>query len=143
MRNPILYLFLLFSISLYSQTSTLEIKVTNIKELKGNIHIGLYKDPDHFPKVNKEYKKYVLKVTDKEITKLIKIPDGKYAISVYHDKNSDNICNQNKLQIPLEAFGFSNNVVPFFAVPTFGQCSFKSENGKKLSIRLIQPIVSE
>ncbi|MEZ4936734.1 MAG: DUF2141 domain-containing protein [Crocinitomicaceae bacterium] len=139
-----LFLIFILSLSGWAQTQSLQIKITNIKELKGTLHVGIYSIPENFPKENKEFKKLVFKVTNEEMVKQVKIPKGKYAISVYHDKNSDNICNQNKLKIPLEAFGFSNNVIPFFAVPTFGQCAFKIEEASKMvSIRLIQPIAKQ
>ena len=47
------------------------------------------------------------------------IKPGKYAVSVIHDANKNKELDKNKLGIPKEGFGFSNNVIGLMGPPTF------------------------
>ena len=86
----------------------------------------------------KIFKKYKIKV-DKN-TALINIndlPKGEYAITMYHDENSDNECNRNFMGIPKEAYGFSNNIKPKFGPPKFKDCKFTLSDSETLQIKMI------
>jgi uncharacterized protein (DUF2141 family) len=64
-----------------------------------------------------------------------------YAATAFHDKNRDNKLNRNAIGMPLEAYGFTNNVKPKFRKPSFKQCAFQFD-GKGVStfpISLIDP----
>jgi uncharacterized protein (DUF2141 family) len=47
------------------------------------------------------------------------IPFGKYAVSVFHDENSNEILDSNLFKIPTEPYGFSNNARGRFGPPDF------------------------
>jgi uncharacterized protein (DUF2141 family) len=44
---------------------------------------------------------------------------GKYAVSVLHDANKNKDLDKNKLGLPREGFGFSNNVTGAMGPPSF------------------------
>ena len=48
-----------------------------------------------------------------------------YALSVYHDENGDDQFNRNKLGIPTEGVGLSNNPKILFGLPAFEKMRFK------------------
>ena len=74
---------------------------------------------------NKSFKKYSKKAkSDSLILRLKNIPKGNYAISLYQDINSHNVCNLSFAGIPKEPFGFSNNYKPFLKKPSFKDCQF-------------------
>lgn len=56
------------------------------------------------------------------------IPAGAYAISVFHDADSDGELNANLMGIPTEAYGFSNNARGSFGPPSYENCRFEVEN---------------
>lgn len=121
-------------------TPTVDIKVTvtNIETFKGNMQLGVFNSPKSFLTKGKEFKTFSQKVTGNSITFIIKdLPADNYAISVYHDKNSDNKCNLNFLGIPVEPYGFSKNFKPTLRKPKFEECEIEAKNNSTISIALI------
>ena len=137
------YLFLLlFSVfcgdSLQTETVDLQIMVTNIHTLKGTIEMGVFNNPKSFLKKGREYKTYSQKVTNDTMTFLLNgFEKDNYAISLYHDVNSDHECNLGFLGIPVEPYGFSKNFKPKFSKPSFDNCKINASQNMPIFIRLI------
>ena len=136
-----LFLLLLSVLGLGSdpaETVDLKIMVTNIQTLKGNIELGVFNTPKSFLKKGKEYKIYSQKVNnDTMIFYLNGFKKDNYAISIYHDINSDDECNLNFLGIPVEPYGFSRNFKPKLSKPTFNDCKINAIENTPITIRLI------
>ncbi len=134
-------LFILVTIftSLFSnENPQLTIKISNIEKVQGNIKIGIFNSETNFLKEGFAIKNYYIKVEKNTATITISdLPKGEYAVSMYHDENSDNICNRNLVGIPKEAYGFSNNVKPVLSAPTFNECKFSFHESKTINIKLI------
>lgn len=65
------------------------------------------------------------------------VEPGTYAVSMYHDLNSNEKLDKNLVGYPKEPFGFSNNFRPVFSGPKFKDCAFThSERGTTISIKL-------
>jgi uncharacterized protein (DUF2141 family) len=141
MKNLLLLPLILLFFSSFSNPSgfSLTVKVTNIKSSKGVIEVGLYKDPEKFPKVGQTYKKIRVKPkSDLTFTYTFEnLPQGKYAFALYHDVNANAECDRNFLGIPTEAYGFSNNIVPKFSAPSFSECATYLDKNKVQSVKLI------
>ena len=138
-RKLFLLIALLFSaLTLFGQNTKLTIKITNIKEPKGKIEIGLYNNGEKFPEVGGELKKIILDADSSTVIYTIEnLPEGNYAVAVYHDENSDGECNTNFLGIPKEPYGFSNNVRPLFSAPSFKKTKFTLKGSVTITIKLI------
>jgi len=120
-----------------SYADSITVTLTNIKILKGVIRIALYNKKENFPKEGKEYKTAVVPANSYKIRyKFLDIPDGWYAIALYHDINNDGKCNKNLIGIPIEPFGFSNNIKVKFSAPKFNKCSFYVKKDVCLTIIL-------
>jgi len=76
-------------------------------------------------------------VDSKTVTCIFKVPEGTYAIALYHDENDNNRCDRNFLGIPREGFGFSNNIKPYFSAPSFKACKFYVSRNRRISISLL------
>jgi len=137
----LIILFFLTSFLSYSQQSELidlKITITNIKDVKGNMIIKLFNNPDSFPRKGKPYKVYSEKVKTNIVSVVLKdLKKGEYAISLYHDVNSDNECNMNFLGIPTESFGFSRNFKPKLSGPSFEDCYIDANQDMSIKIELI------
>ncbi|HUH28910.1 DUF2141 domain-containing protein [Gelidibacter sp.] len=135
----ILLLYLSFLTSFFgSDNPELTIHIQNIKSLKGEIIIGVFNTDKDFLKDGVAIKNYTITVDKTTETIVIKdLPKGEYAISLYHDENSDNECNRNFLGIPKEGYGFSNNVKPKFSAPSYKDCKFTLGQDHTLKINLI------
>ncbi|WP_323027039.1 DUF2141 domain-containing protein [Gelidibacter japonicus] len=134
----ILILYLFFLTSFFGNVNPqLTIHVQNIKSLKGEIIIGVFNTDKDFLKDGVAIKNYTIAIDETTETIVINdLPKGEYAVSLYHDENSDNECNRNFLGIPKEAYGFSNNVKPKFSAPSYKDCKFLLLDNKVLDIVL-------
>lgn len=71
-----------------------------------------------------------------EITTVL--PEGPYAISLFEDVNGNYKLDTGAMGIPVEMFGFSNNVRGHMGVPTFEQCKFVLKDDQVLRIHLLE-----
>lgn len=67
------------------------------------------------------------------------VPPGDYAVTVFHDENDNGKFDMNWMGMPLEGYGFSNNVKPRFKAPSFDECEFHYDGTgvKEISIEMI------
>lgn len=116
----------------------LTIKISNIDKIKGEIKVGVFDTDTNFLKEGHAIKNYSIKVKNNTATLTITdLPKGEYAITMYHDQNSDNECNRNFIGIPKEPYAFSNNVKPKVSAPKYKDCKFTFSDDKTLNIKLI------
>ena len=121
-----------------SNNPQLIIKISNIDKIKGEIKVGVFDNDTHFLKEGHAIKNYSIKVENNTAILTIKdLPKGEYAISMYHDQNSDNECNRNFIGIPKEPYAFSNNIKPKMSAPKYKDCKFTFTENKTLNINLI------
>jgi uncharacterized protein (DUF2141 family) len=116
----------------------LEINLTEKKSEIGKIAIVIFNSEEGFPKVSQKayYKSFVAL---KDFPFNIDLPEGEYAISLFHDQNDNKKLDTNLIGIPKEAFGFSNNVLGVMGPPSFDKAKFKAmKSDSKISIELKQ-----
>ena len=92
------------------------VKVTNIKTDTGKVYLALYNNKNSFLSKTLLGKKVDIKngVAEAAFTDL---PEGEYAISVFHDENDNGKLDSNFMGIPKEPYGFSNNASGFMGPP--------------------------
>ena len=136
----IIFLYIALFTGMFSSSNPeLTVNISNIKILKGEIIIGVFNTDVNFLKEGVAIETYTIKVNKSNETLIIKnLPKGDYAISLYHDENSDKKCNRNFLGIPKEGYGFSNNVKPKFSAPSYEDCKFSFVKDHSLDIKLIK-----
>jgi len=124
-------LFFIFFIT-FVFSYTLNIKIDNIESKKGYIYISIYNNPNHFLDRKKAYKNIILKA-QKKIDYKVDLKKGVYAITVFHDENSNGILDRNFFHFPKEGYGFSTN--PFlFGKPTFSDAEFPLKENQIIKI---------
>jgi len=100
-----------------------QVTVTHIVGQKGDIIVGVFDNDENFLK--KPIDSKMIKVAGDSITVVFEnLKPGKYAVSVIHDVNKNKDLDKNKLGIPKEGFGFSNNVMGSMGPPTFERAQF-------------------
>ncbi len=117
-----------------AQVGNLTIKIAGVKDLKGDIHAFIYSSKDGFPvDLSKAAESKMVKANTQTLTlKFSNIKHGFYAVSVYHDKDSNGRVSQwndlswdsNILGIPIEPVGVSNNAKGSFGPPKFEDAKF-------------------
>lgn len=133
----LLLYFTLLTGFISNKNPQLTIKIENIEVLEGDIRIGMFNASEKFLKQGLSFKNYIIAVENTTETIIIDdLPEGDYAFILYHDKNADGKMNRNLIGIPKEPFGFSNNMKPKFAKPTFEECKFSLTENIELQIKL-------
>lgn len=136
--KSLLILFGLISTLIPQNNPKLAIKISNIEKIKGEIKVGVFNTETNFLKEGHAIKNYSVKVENNTaVLTITDLPKGEYAITMYHDQNSDNECNRNFIGIPKEPYGFSNNIKPKMSAPKYKDCKFTFLENKTLLINLI------
>jgi uncharacterized protein (DUF2141 family) len=116
-----------FTKNLVIESGKLTVNVTNIVAKGGDVRVAVFNSEGTFM-VDKKY------VVNKSLPvgenptiqfEFAGLPPGEYAVTTYHDVNSDHRFDQNTLGIPVEPYGLSNNVAVKWRKPTFKECKFK------------------
>ena len=120
------FIILLFIVAISAKSSAqLVIKINNITSIQGDLHIGIYDDPEVFLSLTEQYIFILKRVDSIEMLIVIDtIPKGNYAISIMHDLNSNGEMDFNFFGMPQEPYGFSNNLNPHFRAPRFKESQF-------------------
>jgi uncharacterized protein (DUF2141 family) len=127
MKYQLLFLiltgFLVTSSFTISTMNTIPIIVKNIKNAKGRLSIGVFKDASTFEQ-EKPYK--IILIPKKEqvngtLKSSIEMESGIYGLSILDDENSDYKMEYNMIGMPKEGFGFSNYYHTGFTKPNFKQ----------------------
>jgi uncharacterized protein (DUF2141 family) len=129
--------FLLLSSFALSQTeprpeNQIYVEIVGLRNDKGQVICALFSSADDFPKK-----------TDKAVartTSLISgrhgacdfpgIAPGTYAVSVFHDENSNGKLDSNFMGIPREGVGASNDARGHLGPPKFDAASFRYPGGR-------------
>jgi len=81
-------LFVLFSVSGFSQTGTITVNIDGINSTKGKIEIGLYDKKENF--MVHSFKGVSLSPSKSGVTYTFdNVPSGTYAIAIWHDEDED------------------------------------------------------
>jgi uncharacterized protein (DUF2141 family) len=119
----------------YSQTNTLTVTVTNFKNNQGKVMVGIFNGPHNFTK------KPIFGKSSKINAKTAKvvfdnIPDGEYAVSVYHDENDNNKLDTGMFGIPKERYGFSNDAKGLMGPPQYEDAKFQVTQDQSISVKI-------
>ena len=141
MKNLLLAIVVIvFATPIFAQSGVVKVTVKGIENTNGNVEIGIYNSKSIFPVFGKELQEAKLKPTKKGSLSYTfeNLPNGMYAIAVWHDENGNQKLDKNFFGVPKENYGFSMNIYGTFGPPDFDDVSFKVEKGKvvKLTINL-------
>lgn len=112
--------------------------ITNFKNDKGICRACLFNTASSFAN-NKPFQCLQVTPSGKTANAVFEsIPDGEYAMFVFHDANNNGGMDKNWLGIPKEGYGASMNKLPFASAPGFEANKFavSSKTTRHLSIRL-------
>ena len=112
------------------------IHVTNVQSTKGKILIAVYDNEKNYMK-NPAYSFVAPIDSEGEVNIPTRLPFGNYAITLFHDENSNMELDTNILGIPKEPYGFSNNAKAPFGPPGFQAALVEfSQEGDEFTILL-------
>lgn len=124
----LLFLLVTAVVNAQEEGSTIEIEINNIDNSDGQMLIGLYNSEDSW--LNKPAKGMFGEITEgKSEVKFVGVPDGIYAISVFHDEDNNGELETNFFGIPSEDTGSSNDAPARFGPPKWEDAKFEVKGG--------------
>lgn len=106
-----------------SEPGQLAVEISAVNETQGQVCLNLFNSSNGFPS-DREAAVETLCIALAEDVPLVAtfedLTPGSYAVSVFHDANSDNEFNRNFVGMPTEGFGFSRNPRALTGPPEFG-----------------------
>ena len=104
--------------------ATLILKVTGLRSEKGQVKIAVFNSSEKWLGEQPIYSS-TINVDSQTVTwRINDVPYGDYGVAVFHDENSNGKMDKNVLGIPLEPYGFSNNVRITFGPPKWEEAKF-------------------
>ncbi len=108
-----------------------------MRNAKGQVLCALFSSPVGFPKNSDKAAAHAKSEIShgRAVCQFSGITAGTYAVSVFHDENSNGKLDTNILGIPREGVGASNNAKGRFGPPKFDAASFQFPGGR-LDLRI-------
>lgn len=121
------------------QENVIHVEVGGMRNNNGQIICALYSSADGFPKKSEKAIAHVNSaISDKQaVCEFPGIAPGTYAVSVFHDENSNGKLDTNFMGIPREGVGASNDAKGHLGPPKFDAAAFLFSGGRmSLTIRI-------
>jgi len=110
--------------------ATLTIKITDLRNHRGELIFGVFRSADGFPTESGKSVDWQVKAADATdegagtVTFTCRLPPGRYGASVLHDENKNGKMDKNFVGVPLEGYGVTNNPKPKTRAATFKESLF-------------------
>lgn len=135
MKNSILTLALIVSGFVSAQKVKLEVDMQGFSNNDGQVKVGLYNSEGTF--LNTVFKSLKSEIKGKKAIVVFEgIPVGEYAVSIYHDENSNDKMDKNFIGIPTEEYMASNNEKGFMGPPKYQNAKFIIKDNMKILIKI-------
>jgi uncharacterized protein (DUF2141 family) len=121
-----------------ASTRKVAVHVTGLKRQSSNLYVAVFDSAQGFPKPEHSRETTTIPVTADALEFPLSLPDlTAIGVAVFQDLNGDGKLTKNSFGLPLEPYGFSNNVRPTFGPPSFSQAAFRvSDSTTLLEIRV-------
>ena len=123
--------------SQYQDEMKIEVLVTGIEKIKGEMRFALYSENNSFPSDDDLLDFKIVPVNDDKVEVVFKVSEkGKYAIAIMHDLNKNGKMDYNFVGYPKDPYGFSTNPGIWFRRPNFEECSFDLNENTRIEIEM-------
>ena len=139
--KPVLTLLATGSLfSLQAHAADVRVTISPVRSDAGEVLLAVYDSPEQFLKQTRfAAKTPALSRTgsDSVTITLSNVPAGRYALSVFHDRNGNGQLDRNLMGIPQEPLGFSNGATVRMGPPKFADAAFEvGEQNLQLEVKL-------
>lgn len=136
-RSVVLAAVLLALGSAAVDAQTLRVEVFGVLPGEGLVGCALFTEPDGFPRDVAAARRVWIPASAATVTcSFPDLPPGTYALSVMQDLNGNEVNDTNRLGMPQEPWGVSNNLRPRFRPPRFDEAAFELSDDRQLSVEL-------
>ncbi|HEY3252865.1 MAG TPA: DUF2141 domain-containing protein [Polyangiaceae bacterium] len=120
-----------------ANTSTIALNVGPFRSSNGSLACRLYASAAGFPRTSAGTLSQRVKITGSAARCVFEnVAPGTYAVAVLHDENDNRQCDRNRLGMPLEGYGVSNNHTYAMSAPTWQESKFVVEAGKERALSI-------
>ncbi len=118
-------LFILAVSSNVNAQNKITVQIEKVTPAQGSIFVALFDSESTFL-TSKRFKSEKVQVDSNSVLVVFdSIPNGTYAISTFHDENSNGKMDKGMFGIPEEGYGFSNNARGMFGPAKFKDAKFE------------------
>ena len=110
----------------------LSVEIKGIASNSGDVYVAIYDKAEKWMKTSLSSAKVAAKKGSVSVS-FKDLPEGDYAISLYHDENGNGKMDSNVIGMPTEPYAFSNDAAGNFGPASFEQAKF-TVGGEKKSI---------
>ena len=108
----------------------LSVEIKGLVSDSGDVYVAIYDKAEKWMKASLAGSKAAAKKGG--VTVIFKdLPEGDYAISLYHDENGNGKMDSNVMGIPIEPYAFSNDAAGNYGPASFEQAKFTVAGEKK------------
>lgn len=121
-------------------TSVIRVKIDGLHSDKGQVMCALFSSAKDFPRNadNAVARTQSAIAQGKAVCEFNGVVPGRYAVSIFHDENSNGKLDRNFMGIPREGVGASNNAIGHFGPPKFDAAAFTYSGGRlELAIKAV------
>ena len=113
------------------QGNLIQVEIGGLRNDKGQVLCALYSSADGFPKKGDKALAHAKSPISNghAICEFPEVTAGNYAVSVFHDENSNGKLDTNFMGIPREGVGASNNAKGHLGPPKFDAAAFRFAGG--------------
>lgn len=137
-------LLFLFTTPLPAQSpnsAALTVRIVSARNANGVVRIALFQSAEGFPgDASKALRTQPAKIDPQTLSVqavFSGIPQGTYAVMVFHDENGNGKLDKNLVGIPKEGYGASNNPAKKMRPPTFDEAKFSLTPHQSVEVKLI------
>ena len=114
------------------QTNIVTVNIGGLRNDKGQVFCALYSSSEGFPKDGEKAAAQINSgISDRHaVCEFSDVAPGTYAVSVFHDENSNGKLDTNFVGIPREGVGASNGAKGHFGPPKFNAAAFHFSGGR-------------
>ncbi len=141
MKQIVILVFAAIMIAPISANShPIEINIKGIRNYKGIVRIGIFKDNESFEKETpfKTVEMGKKGLLNGSLRCKFDLPEGFYGFAVLDDENENEVMDKNFFGIPKEGFGFSNYEHSGIFAPIFNDFKFRVKKGiiNKIKVKM-------
>jgi uncharacterized protein (DUF2141 family) len=124
------------------QANIIHVEIRGLRNDKGQVSCALYSSPEGFlKKIEKAVARVNSAISDREaVCEFSGIVQGTYAVSTFHDENSNSKLDTNIMGMPREGVGASNGARGHLGPPKFDAAAFHFSGGRvelKITIKYL------
>ena len=117
--------------------NTISVHVNNVSSKKGKVSVAVYNSDETFLSFERVLTTESVQANEGSVVlKIANLPEGEYALAVFHDENGNGKLDTNWLGIPREKVAFSNAKMKTFGPPKYKECAFHITSDYEININL-------